>query len=232
MKKGAFVVAIDGPVGSGKGTLAQALTERLNALYIYTGGMYRELALACLRENIDFHSEEKVLEVLKKVNIELRLVGNKIKAFLNNEDVSGEIFQPKVTRITPIVAAFSSVRREMVQRQRKLAEEKIKEGRNIVMEGRDIATSVLPDADLKIYLTADINTRAKRRLAQFKERSVDITFEEAIRDIQERDKKDSERQASPLSIAQDAFVVDTTNDTILETVEKVMSKIREKELHD
>lgn len=228
MNKKTFVIAIDGPVGSGKGTLTQALAAKLNALYVYTGGMYRALALLCLRENVDLHNEEKVLEIFKKNLIELRRVGNKIKAFLNGEDVSGEIFQPEISRITPVVAAFPTVRQEMIKKQRELVGEKKKEGENIIMEGRDITTSVFPDADLKIYLTADINVRAKRRLVQLKEYGVEITLEEAIRDIQERDKKDSERQASPLSIAKDAFVIDTTNDTILETVEKAMEKIREK----
>lgn len=222
MDKKILQIAIDGPVGVGKGTLGMELAKRLNATYIYTGGMYRALALACLQNNIDIHSEEKVLEVLYKVSTEFKSIGGG-RTYLNGEDVSDEIFLPEVSKTTPIIAALPSVRREMVERQQKMTED-----RNVVVEGRDIATDVLPGAVLKIYLTADINTRAKRRLAQLREVGIETTFEEVLQEIQERDRRDKERQASPLTTVPDAYVLDTTNLTIEETVEKAMEKLREK----
>jgi cytidylate kinase len=224
-----FTIAIDGPVGSGKGTLAMALAKKLNAVYIYTGAMYRELALACLREKIDINDEEKVLEVLRKIEIELKASENGVRAFLNGEDVSEEIFQVHVTKAASLVASFSEVRKDMVSMQKKLAEN-VEEGRSVIVEGRDISTDVMPDADLKVFLTADLETRAKRRLDQYKDRGVTLVFDEVVKDVEERDKKDTEREASPLKIAQDAVIIDTTRDTIDDTVNKVMEKLKERNL--
>ncbi len=223
-------IAIDGPVGSGKGTLAVALSKKLNALHVYTGAMYRELALACMREKIDIKSEEQVLGVLNKISIELQPTEKGIKAFLNNEDVSSEIFRPDISRLTPIVAAFPRVRREMVLKQRKIAKDALQNGKGVVMEGRDITTDVIPDADMKIYLTADINKRTERRLKQFEGRGIKIQLNNVMKDLKERDRQDTERNASPLRIARDAVVIDTTNDTIAQTVDKVMEKLKEKDL--
>jgi len=223
-------IAIDGPVGSGKGTLAIALSKRLNALYVYTGAMYRELALACLREKVNINDEEEVFKTLNNVSIELKNTDYGVRAFLNGEDVSDEIFQPNIGKLTPVVAAFPKIRREMVLRQRKIAEEAINSKKSVVIEGRDIATDVLRDADMKIYLTADINIRARRRLEQMAERGIKINLEEVLRDLEERDRRDTERIASPLKIAQDAAIMDTTNDAIDQTVDKVIEKLKEKNL--
>ncbi|MEK7451206.1 MAG: (d)CMP kinase [Patescibacteria group bacterium] len=232
MKKN-FVIAIDGPVGSGKGTLAVALARKLNALYVYTGAMYRELALACLRQKTNIKDEEEVLEVLNKSSIYFKPATEGIKAFLNGEDVSDEIFKPYVSKTVSIVAAFPKVRKEMVLRQRKIAQEAMQRGESVVMEGRDIATDVLPDADMKIYLTADINIRAKRRLKQFEDRGIKTNFEDVLRDLKERDNKDIQRSASPLRMVEDATAVDTTDDTIEQTVRKIevlMAEQKEKGL--
>lgn len=232
MKKN-FVIAIDGPVGSGKGTLAVALARKLNALYVYTGAMYRELALACLRQKTNIKDEEEVLEVLNKSSIYFKPATEGIKAFLNGEDVSDEIFKPYVSKTVSTVAAFPKVRKEMVSRQRKIAQEAIRRGESVVMEGRDIATDVLPDADMKIYLTADINVRAKRRLKQFEDRGIKTNFEDVLRDLKERDSKDMQRNASPLRMAEDAIAIDTTDDTIEQTVRKIevlMAEQKEKGL--
>lgn len=220
-----LTIAIDGPVGSGKGTLAVALAKKLGAFYLYTGGMYRALALACLRQNIDPHSEEKVLDLLGKISIELKIANLGTKVFLNNVDISDEIFSLEVTKKVPTVAAFSKVRIEMVKRQKKLIEDK-----TVVVEGRDSSTDVTPNADLKIYLTADIKTRTKRRLKQLAKRDVNITFDEVEYDVKERDRLDSTRYASPLKIVPDAYILDTTNLSIEETVNKVLEKLKEKEL--
>ena len=223
-------IAIDGPVGSGKGTLAIALAKRLNATYVYTGAMYRELALACFREGADFKSEESVLEVLSKVSIELKQIGDEIRAILNGEDVSNEIFKPNVSKLVPIVAAFPGIRKEMVLRQKKMTEEITNSGKSVIMEGRDIATNVIPNADIKIYLTADVKNRAGRRLKQFADRGIEVNFNDVLRDLEQRDKHDTERVASPLRVAENAVVVDTTNDTIDQTVDKIMGKLKEKNL--
>lgn len=215
------MIAIDGPVGSGKGTLAVALANRLDALYIYTGGMYRALALVCLQQNVDVHDEEKVLDLLGKISIELKLTNLDTRVFLDGIEVSDEIFKPEVTKATPIVSAFSSVRKEMVKRQREMIKDAA-----VVVEGRDIATDVLPSADVKIYLTADIRIRAQRRLKQLEKRGIKINIDEVRRDVEERDRMDTTRLASPLTITSDAYVLDTTNLTIEETVEKVMDKLR------
>lgn len=223
-------IAIDGPVGSGKGTLAIALAKKLNALYVYTGAMYRELALACMRKKIDLRKEELVLHVLHEVSIKLQPSKDGIRAFLNGEDVSDEIFLPEVSKTVPIVAAFPKIREEMVVRQRKVALNALTLEKSVVMEGRDIATKVIPDADIKIYLTADIKVRAKRRLDQFKERGIKMSFEQSFTDAKERDRQDTQRDASPLTVAKDAIVVDTTEDTIDQTVQKVIDQLRKRKL--
>lgn len=218
-----LVIAIDGPVGSGKGTLAVALAKRLNAFYVYTGGMYRALAYECLKKNVDVHNEVKVLELLQKISLTLRVEEYGTIISINGREIFDEMFLPEVTRTVPIVAAMPAVRREMVTRQRKTIE-----GRSVVVEGRDSATDVAPHADLKIYLTADINTRAKRRLEQLKKRDINISLEEVIEQIKERDRQDTERKASPLTVVWDAYVIDTSNLTIEQTVEKAMAKLKEK----
>ncbi len=221
-----IIIAIDGPVGSGKGTLAVALARKLKTFYIYTGGMYRALAYACLEQNIDVHDEAKVLELLEKISLELKAEDYGTVISLNGKEIFDEMFLPRVTKTVPIVAAMPSVRREMVARQKKIIE-----GKSAVIEGRDIATEVAPQSDLKIYLTTDVNTRARRRLNQLKKRGIEnVYFNEILKEVEERDKLDMQRKASPLTIAKDAVVIDTTNDTIEETVNKVMKILKEKDL--
>jgi len=223
-------IAIDGPVGSGKGTLAIALAKKLNAFYVYTGAMYRELGIACLRRKINMQNEDEVVKVFRDIVIELKEVNGEIKAFLNNEDVTNEIFQPHAGKAASKVAIFPKVRKQMVLRQRKIAEDAINNGRSVVMEGRDITTDVIPDADIKIYLTADIAKRAERRLKQFTNKGIKVSFDETLKDLKERDRQDTERAASPLRIVKDAVIIDTTNDTIGQTVDKVIEKLKEKSL--
>lgn len=230
MNKKVISIAIDGPVGSGKGTLAIALSRKLDAVYVYTGAMYRELALACMRRATNLKEEDVVLRVLHEIDIELKPSPDGVKAFLSGEDVSEEIFSPEVSNTVPTVAAFPKIREDMVAKQRKIAKNALVGGKSVVMEGRDVTTDVIPDADIKIYLTADIRKRAERRLKQFTDKKIEITFDEVLRDLQKRDRQDTERNASPLRIAKDAVIVDTTNDTIDQTVDKVIEKLRERNL--
>lgn len=225
MKKDRITVAIDGPVGSGKGTLGVALAKKLGALYLYTGGMYRALTLACLREKIDIKNEEGALKVLKKIDLRLKVSQEETEVFLGNELVNDQIFLPEVSKATPIIAAMPKVREEMVRRQKKLVE-----GQSAVIEGRDIATHVAQGADIKIFLTADLLARAKRRYEQFKKRRIEKPFKEVLEDTKLRDKQDRERKVSPLTVPPEAVVIDTTQDTVEDTVDKVIKELEKKGL--
>lgn len=220
-------IAIDGPVGSGKGTLAVALAKKLQAIHIYTGGMYRALALACIRSGIDLQSEEAVYDVLKKCDIDLRVEDDSplTKVFLNGEDVTHEIFFPEVSNDTPIVAAYKKVREEMVERQKKIAH-----GKKGVIEGRDIATHVIPHADLKIYLTASVEERANRRYQQLLDKEVKVSYDEVKQDVIQRDTTDSNRDHAPLMISDDSVVIDTTHDKVENTVDKVLDELKKRNL--
>ena len=223
--KNFFSIAIDGPVGAGKGTLAVSLSKKLGALYINTGAMYRALALACLKSGVNIDNEKEVEEIFKKNQIELKLDNMSSKVFLNGENVSAEIFTPKISKAVAPVSRYAQIRKEMVKRQKDIMKE-----RSVVIEGRDIATEVIPNADLKIFLTADLEVRARRRYNQLLKKGIETTIEEVLKDTQERDRMDTEREASPLTIVEDAYALDTTNMTIDETVEKVMEKLREKNI--
>ncbi len=220
-------IAIDGPVGSGKGTLAVALSKKLHAIHIYTGGMYRALTLACIRDNVDIHNEEEVMNTLRKSSIDLGIEEDAplTKVFLNGENIEYQIFMPEVSNKTPIVASHKKVREEMVRRQQDIAE-----GRKGVIEGRDIALHVLPNADLKIFLTASVEERARRRLNQLHEKHVNITYDEVKQDIIKRDASDEGRQNSPLAISPDALIIDTTGDSIDDTVNRVMDELKNRNL--
>lgn len=223
-------IAIDGPVGSGKGTLAIALAKKLNAFYVYTGAMYRCLGIACLREKIDIKNEDEVVKVFGEISIELKEVNGETRVLLNSEDVTNEVFGPNAAMAASDVGIFPRVRREMVSRQKKMVEETVNNGKSVVMEGRDIATDVIPNADMKIYLTADVKKRAERRLRQFTDKGIKLSFDEVLKEVEERDKQDTEREASPLKIAKGSTVIDTTNDTINQTVDKVIEKLKVKKL--
>ncbi len=215
MKK--LVVAIDGPAGAGKSTVAQLAAKKLGYTYIDTGAMYRAVAWKSLQQGKAI-TDELILEVVKDIDVNLQYADGKTKVTVDGTDVSAAIRTPEVSGIVSQVAALGPVRVKMVDLQRKMAERG-----SVLMDGRDIATNVLPNADVKIFLTASIEERAKRRWKELKEKGYDITLEKLQQDIAARDKADSEREISPLVQAEDATLLDTTGLSIDEVVSRILS---------
>ena len=204
---GYYAIAIDGPSGAGKSTMARRLAEAFGFLYVDTGAIYRTLGLACFRAGVDRKDEDAVMQVLPTLDIALRYnEQGEQRMYLNGEDVSREIRQPEISLCASEVSAHQRVRTFLLEMQRKFAREN-----NVVMDGRDIGTVVLPEAELKIFLTASPEARARRRFAELKEKGSDVSFDEVLRDMIERDKKDSSRAAAPLRKAEDAVEVDTSD---------------------
>ncbi len=212
-----YVVAIDGPAGSGKGTLAKALSERFNLLNIDTGAMYRCVALKSLQENIDIKEEDKISEISKNINIELLDSG---KVLLDGKDVTKDIRSKEVTSIVSPISSIVKVRENLVKAQRKLAV-----GKNVVMEGRDITTIVFPDAKYKFYLDASLEERAKRRFKEYQEKKINMTYDEILDNIKKRDYNDMHKEVGSLTRTEDQIYIDSTNLTIKEVVEKVSNII-------
>ena len=219
-----FVVAIDGPAGSGKGTVTKIVAERKNLVSIDTGAMYRCVALYILRNNLDIENLKKIEECLKNIRIDLKVVNNAKKVYLNGEDVTLEIRTEKVNKIVSPVSKIECVREKLTIEQRKMAE-----NQNVIMEGRDIGTIVFPNADVKIYLDATAEERARRRYNQNIENGINEgTYKEILESVQNRDYIDSHRKIAPLKKAKDAILVDSTNLSIEQVVEKIIELIEKK----
>lgn len=211
-----FIVAIDGPAGTGKGTVTKILSEKLNLVNIDTGAMYRCVTLYFLNKGIDINDEKNIKESLENIDIELRNENGNQIVFLNGQDVSEEIRSKRVSEIVSIVSGIKQIRLYMSDLQRKLGEKQ-----DSILEGRDIGTCVFPDADVKIYLDADVEERARRRYNQNKEKNIEMSYEDVLKNIIERDKNDKERKFGALKKAEDAILIDTTHLTIDEVVEKI-----------
>ena len=216
-----FVVAIDGPAGSGKGTITKLVGNKLNLINIDTGATFRCVALAMLDNKIGLNEEEKITELLNNIKIDLTEEDGKQKVMLNGKDVTLEIRTPKVNEFVSPVSKLKIVRENLLILQRKMAE-----GKNVIMEGRDIGTAVFPNADVKIYLDATAEERAKRRLKQNKENNIESSYEEILESIKSRDNQDSNREISPLRKAEDAIYVDSTNMTIEEVTDYIIEIIK------
>lgn len=220
-----FIVAIDGPAGTGKGTITKIVAEKLGLVTIDTGATYRCITLAMIKQNVKLEEEEKIKEILEKSKIEFKNINGEQHTFLNDEDVSKEIRSNKVNSMVSQVSALKFVRYKMVDLQRKLAE-----GKDVIMEGRDIGTYVFPNADVKIYLDAQPEERARRRQKQNEEVGIQSTYEEVLAGIIARDENDKNKEMGALKVAEDAIVVDGTHGTIEENVQKVIEIINKKKL--
>lgn len=215
-------IAIDGPAGAGKSTIAKLVAEKLGYIYVDTGAMYRAIALFLIKGGISADNENEVASACQNIEVEIRYEDNVQQVYLNGENVSVEIRQEKVGNMASKAAAIKAVRSKLLQLQRDIAA-----SNNVIMDGRDIGTFVLPDAELKIYLTASVGTRAKRRYDQliFKGESPDIKKIE--NDIEQRDYQDMNRDIAPLKQADDALYLDTSDMSIAEVVEFICKRADE-----
>ncbi len=220
------VIAIDGPAGSGKSTTARKLAEKLGFIYLDTGAMYRAVALFALRNDVSPEDSRALEAIAQRVDIDFKVANGENRVLLNGEDVSEAIRTPEVTKAVSPVSAHAEVRTALVTRQREIG----KKG-NVVAEGRDTTSVVFPDADLKVYLTASLEERARRRVIDFARQGVKTSKEEQIKLLEERDKFDSGRKNSPLKRTHDSILVDTTKLNIEEQVEKIIKLIKTRLTH-
>ncbi len=220
-----FVVAIDGGAGSGKSTTAKAVAKRLNFFYLDTGAMYRAVALKYLQYGGDTGTidMELIHKIIRETEIDLRQKNTDIQVYLDDKDVTLEIRTSRINIFVSPISAVPAIRQWMVQKQRELAE-----GKNVVCEGRDIGTVVFPDAQVKIYMQADLKVRALRRQKELVEKKIHADIDEVVANLKFRDKYDSSRKHSPLKMAEDAIVVDTTKLTIEEEIELVEKVVRKR----
>ena len=218
-----FNVAIDGPAGSGKSTIAKLLAKDYNILYLDTGAMYRACALKALESGIDIENEAEVCDVMRELRLSIEYENGAQKTMLDGRDVSEEIRKPSVSMAASKVSAHPSVRMKMVEKQREIAKKM-----SCVLDGRDIGTFVLPDADFKFFLTASPDVRAKRRFDEMTAKGYTVDFETLKADIIRRDEQDASRALAPLRQADDAILIDTSNLSIEEVLELVKSMMQER----
>ena len=212
-----YNIAIDGPAGAGKSTIAKRVSSELSFIYVDTGAMYRSIALYLLRKDISATDVEAVKAALEDIEIAIQYVNGEQHVLLNGEDVSGQIRTEEVGNMASVTSAIPEVRRKLLELQQNLAETQ-----DVIMDGRDIGTCVLPDADVKVYLTASVETRAKRRYNELREKGEDCNLEAIAHDIEERDHRDMTREIAPLKQAEDAVLVDSSDMTIDEVVKAIV----------
>ncbi|NPA49061.1 MAG: (d)CMP kinase [Thermodesulfobacteria bacterium] len=226
MRARGLLITIDGPAGAGKSTIAKRLAASLGYLYLDTGAMYRSVALAAKRKGISFQDEEALARLAREMDLRLEPSGDGVRVLLEGEDVSEAIRTPEIDRLSSLVAQVPGVRAALSARQKELGQEG-----GVVAEGRDMGSFVFPEADLKFFLTATPEVRAKRRLAQLESKGLKADYEKILADIVERDKRDRERKIAPLVVPEGAIVIDTSDKTPQEVLELLLNHVKGK-LHD
>lgn len=216
-------VAIDGPAGAGKSTIAKAVSKKLGFIYVDTGALYRTIGLKFINDGYDEDLNCDIDGVLEDVKIDIKFVEGEQRVYLNGEDVSGLIRTPKASLMASAVSAKPQVRAFLLEMQRSLAREN-----NVLMDGRDIGTVVLPDATVKIFLTASAKERANRRCKELIEKGMYVNYEDVLRDIEKRDYNDSHRAIAPLKPAEDSVIADTSDCTLEQSIELILSIIKER----
>jgi cytidylate kinase len=216
-------IALDGPAGAGKSTVAKGAAKELGYIYVDTGALYRTVGLKFIREGYDTTLDCDIDSILKTIEVNIKFIDGTQHVFLNGEDVSEAIRTPEASMMASAVSAKPPVRAFLLEMQRKLAREN-----NVLMDGRDIGTVVLPNATLKFFVTASVEERANRRYKELKEKGASVTYEEVYKDIETRDYNDSHREIAPLKPAEDSIMFDTTGYTLEQSVERLITMIKEK----
>ena len=219
-----FNIAIDGPAGAGKSTIAKNAAKILGFIYVDTGAMYRSIALYMLNNHIDITNQEQVSDNCRHVQIQLKYEDDAQQVYLNGSNVSRDIRREEVGKAASVVSAYPVVRKTLLGLQQDIAATE-----DIIMDGRDIGTCVLPDAQLKIYLTASVHTRALRRYQELQEKGQSCILEEIEKDIEDRDYRDMHREIAPLKAAEDAVVIDSSEMSIQEVTDAILNLVKEKQ---
>ena len=225
-----MIIAIDGPAGSGKSTTARTVAERLGYVYVDTGAMYRTVALAFIRNGVSAESAPagEIRRILANIRLDIRFEAGGMRVLLDEQDVTGDIRTRQVTEVASRVAVIPEVRERMVEEQRRLARIQEKDRKGVVLEGRDIGTIVFPDADVKVFMNASEEMRARRRYEELREKDPNVSFQDVLSDIRARDKRDVYRQVSPLRKAEGTIEIDTSHIDVHEQVEMVIREVRER----
>lgn len=216
-----YNVAIDGPAGAGKSTIAKLVAKKKGYIYVDTGAMYRGLAIHFLKKKADPEDRQAVAEACRDAEVTIGYEDGAQQIYLNGENVTGMLRTEEVGNMASKTSAIPEVREKLLELQRSLAREK-----DVIMDGRDIGTNILPNADVKIYLTASVETRARRRYDELKEKGTDCSLDEIARDIRERDERDMTREIAPLKKAEDAILVDSSDMTIQQVVDEICGYCR------
>ncbi len=214
-------IAIDGPAGAGKSSVAKAVAAKLGFIYVDTGALYRSIGVNALKHNIKTDNADAVIALLPETKVELKYVDGTQRVILNSEDVSEAIRMPEASMAASNVSAIPAVRAFLLDLQRDMAK-----NNNVIMDGRDIGTVILPDADYKFFLTASAEVRADRRFKELKEKGIDVDYQALLDEIIQRDYNDSHRETAPLKQADDAILIDSSNLSLEESIDAIVSKIK------
>ncbi len=218
-----FNVAIDGPAGAGKSTIARQTAKQMGYIYVDTGAMYRAMALYILEKGIGAEDEAAINAACEEITVSISMEEGEQQVFLNGENVNGRIRTEEVGKMTSAISIYRNVREKLTELQRSMARTS-----DLIMDGRDIGTSVLPEAQVKIYLTASVETRGKRRFLELQEKGIDCSLETICADIAKRDEQDMNREISPLRQAEDAVLIDSSDMTIQEVTERILELVYER----